>query len=295
MKLPEMQGVVERRLLVNYRVDAGLAASLLPAAFRPQLVNGWAVAGICLIRLGQLRPRWWPSSLGRRSENAAHRIAVEWETPDGTAAGVYIPRRDTNSMLNTLIGGRLFPGEHHRAHFRVHETENRLDVAFDSADGASSVDVAVEVADDLESHLFTDLDQASRFFQAGSLGYSATRRRDQFDGLELRTTAWRVEPARVTAVRSSFFADPHRFPPGSATLDCALVMRDVPVTWHALHPLGDQVHPRTSEPLLDRGRNARHPRPRRPVQHDDLPGLDHPHISAAPAPDHEVGGVTTMR
>ena len=45
-----MSSVIERRLLVNYRVDPGVARSLLPAPLRPQVVNGWAVAGICLIR-----------------------------------------------------------------------------------------------------------------------------------------------------------------------------------------------------------------------------------------------------
>lgn len=241
MRLPELEGVVERRLLVNYRVDPDVAARLLPAPFRPELVDGSAVAGICLIRLGQLRPARGPRLTGGlRSENAAHRIAVEWDTPDGTATGVYIPRRDTASLLNTLLGGRLFPGDHHRARFTVQETDRNLRVAFESTDGTASVDVSVEVADDLgPSRLFGSVDEASQFFRNDSVGYSATRRCDRLDGIELRTNAWRVEPARVTAARSSFFDDLDRFPPGSATLDCALLMRDVPVTWHALDPLDD--------------------------------------------------------
>ena len=51
MRLPNLEGLVERRLLVNYRVDPEVATRLLPSPFRLQLVNGWAVAGICLIRL----------------------------------------------------------------------------------------------------------------------------------------------------------------------------------------------------------------------------------------------------
>ncbi|MEA2492488.1 MAG: hypothetical protein QOJ29_399 [Thermoleophilaceae bacterium] len=38
--------------------------------------------------------------LGLRSENASHRIAVEWDTAVGIRTGVYIPRRDTGSGLN---------------------------------------------------------------------------------------------------------------------------------------------------------------------------------------------------
>jgi hypothetical protein len=234
MRIRELQGNIERRLLVNYRVDADVATRLLPEPFRPQLVGGVAVAGICLLRLGELRPQRVPRALGRWSENAAHRIAVEWDTPEGTATGVYIPRRDTESILNQAVGGRVFPGEHHRARFHITESDDRLRVEFESHDGSAFADVSVEVAAELESDVFADLATASRFFEAGGVGYSATSRRDRVDGLELRTHAWRVAPARVMAARSSFFDDPGRFPAGSATLDCALLMRNVPATWHAL-------------------------------------------------------------
>jgi hypothetical protein len=238
MRAPNLVGVVERRLLVNYRADPDVTARVLPAPLRPQLVNGWAVAGICLLRLGQLRPRAVPAILGTRSENAAHRIAVEWDTPDGIATGVYIPRRDTGSVVNVLVGGNLFPGTHHRAWFDVDESPAELRVGFTSADRGATVRVHARVADELTgSHLFADAADASEFFRRGSVGYSVTAEEGCLDGLELRTDAWRVDPVEVVSARSSFFDDGGLFPPGSATLDCALVMRDVPVTWHPLPPM----------------------------------------------------------
>jgi len=235
MKMPEIDALVAWRLLVNYRVNVEVAARLLPAPFRPQLVDGWAVAGICAMRLDRSRPRGVPAFLGRGSVNAAHRIAVEWDGPDGATTGVYIPRRDTASALNSFIGGRFFPGEYQRARFTTRETWGGLHVTFESADGSAAGDVKVEPASELgSSMLFSDLRQASDFFKKGSVGYSATSGGDCLDGMELRTDAWEVEPVRVLAARSSYFEDPSSFPPGSATLDCALLMRDVPVTWHAL-------------------------------------------------------------
>jgi hypothetical protein len=232
-----MSSIVERRLLVNYRVDPEAAASLLPAPLRPQLVNGWAVAGICLIRLGRLRPSWVPGWAGMRTENAAHRIAVEWDGTGGRQSGVYIPRRDSNSVATVLAGGRLFPGEHHRASFDVRETAQDLHVAFASTDGTAHVSIDVRVAQRLQgSALFADLREASDFFRRGSAGFSATRDSGRLDGLELRADRWVVEPAEVHAVCSSFFSDVRLFPPGSATLDCALLMRDIPVTWTATQP-----------------------------------------------------------
>jgi Uncharacterized conserved protein (COG2071) len=235
MKPPPLAGVVERRLLVNYRTDPAVTARLLPAPLRPQLVNGWSVAGICLIRLGRLRPRHVPGSLGLRSENAAHRIAVEWDTPGGVASGVYIPRRDSASPVTVTIGGRLFPGHHHRARFAVGETADDVRVAFTSADGTVAVRALVRLVRDwTPTTLFADLDQASDFFRQGAVGYSATRNGHCLDGLELRTGEWRVEPVEIRSAYSTYFDDTTRFPAGSATLDCALLMRNVPVTWNPL-------------------------------------------------------------
>lgn len=232
-----MLSVIERRLLVNYRVDPGVAASLLPAPLRPQLVNGWAVAGICLIRLGRLRPGWVPGWAGMRTENAAHRVAVEWDWMGGRRTGVYIPRRDSDSVVTVLAGGRLFPGEHHRASFDVRETTRELHVALASSDDTTHVRVDVRVAQRLHgSALFADLREASDFFRGGSAGLSATRDSGRLDGLELRADRWVVEPAEVISVCSSFFDDARLFPPGTAAIDCALLMREIPVTWNAIQP-----------------------------------------------------------
>jgi Uncharacterized conserved protein (COG2071) len=72
---------IERRLLVNYRIEPELVARLLPRPFRPQLVSGLAVGGVCFIRLGGLRAGHLPRVPWLVSENAAHRFAVEGTTP----------------------------------------------------------------------------------------------------------------------------------------------------------------------------------------------------------------------
>ena len=227
-----LDGIVERRLLVNYRVDPDVLRGLLPPAFRPQVVHGWGVAGICLIRMGSLRPHGLPSWTGVRSENAAHRVAVEW---DG-GSGVFIPRRDTGSRLNAAVGGRLYPVEQHLAHFDVHETGEEVRVAFTGRDGDVAASVHVRRTDEWTGgELFADLSEASAFFERGSHSYSARRRPgDRFDGLGLETDAWRVEPVEVVEAASSWFDDPVRFPPGSAVLDNALLMRNVRVGWRPL-------------------------------------------------------------
>ena len=146
MKLPTIQGIIKRRILVNYRADAKIIQNILPKGFRPKLHKGNAIAGICLIRLEHIRPRFMPEFIGMSSENAAHRIAVLWENEDGeTNEGVYVPRRDTDSFINSAVGGKLFPGEHNKANFEVSETENKIDFAMQSNDGKVSVKLKGEI------------------------------------------------------------------------------------------------------------------------------------------------------
>jgi len=233
MKIPVIRGVIDRRILVNYRVDAAVLESVLPAPFRPKLVRGVGMVGICLIRLKGLRPRFFPAGLGISSENAAHRAAVEWEDGGALREGVFVRRRDTNSWLNWGGGGRLFPGVHHHADFVVNESDGRFEVALRSDDKVTDMAVSARVAERLPgSSVFRSLHEASEFFQAGSLGYSVTSDPRRFEGLELRCERWRVEPLDVERVRSSVFDDESVFPKGSIEFDCALLMRGIEHEWH---------------------------------------------------------------
>jgi hypothetical protein len=238
MRLPAVAGVIRRRLLVNYRVDPEVIARHLPPPFLPKLHAGHAIAGICLIRLEQIRPRGLPRGLGVSSENAAHRVAVRWTDETGEREGVFVPRRDSSSLLNQLAGGRLFPGEHNAARFDVTESGGAISLAMTANDGGASVRVDARVADALPpGSVFASVGDASAFFEPGSLGYSASRRSDRLHGVVLRTKTWRVEPLAVERVFSSWFADPSRFPEGSVAFDHGLLMRDIEHEWEGTEDL----------------------------------------------------------
>jgi hypothetical protein len=247
MRLPVVAGWIERRVLLNYRVDANVLAELLPAPFRPKLVRDQGIAGICLIRLRQVRPRPLPALVGIASENAAHRIAVEWDGPDGVHQGVYVARRDTSNPFNVFAGGRFFPGIHRPARFQVREWAEGLSLSVASRDGSTRIAVRGTIAAAMPmGSVFGSLGEASEFFRSGSVGYSPSSN-GSFDGMELRTTGWRVEPLAVDLVESSYFDDRSRFPEGSIAFDHALLMRSVPHEWRAKDPIAArQAVPRLS-------------------------------------------------
>lgn len=235
MKLPKIEGVIRRRILVNFRIDPEVMQRQLPARFRPKLHAGFAIGGICLIRLEQIRPAGLPGLMGLSSENAAHRIAVLWDDETGkTQEGVFIPRRDTDSFLNQMAGGRVFPGEHHAAKFQVAGSGEEIDFEMKSKDGEVSVRIKAKVVVELpKGSGFGLLAEASKFFEPGSLGYSATGDSTRLDGLTLKTKTWRMEALEVQQVHSSYFGDEKKFPKGSVTFDCALLMRDIEHEWHS--------------------------------------------------------------
>ena len=176
--------------------------------------------------------------LGLGSENAAHRIAVEWDHEGQRREGVYIPRRDTLSQLNRLVGGRLFPGFHHHARFNVREREGRYQIVLDSDDRLTHLAIDARIADRMpRESAFRSLEEASAFFERGGLGYSATPTPGVFDGLELRSLNWSVEPLEIAHVESSFFDDRRRFPRGTVEFDSALLMRRIEHQWHAREPI----------------------------------------------------------
>lgn len=235
MKIPTIHGIIERRMLINYVAEPQVVEKILPKPFRPKLFNGKAIVGICLIRLKEIKPKGLPNCLGINSENGAHRIAVEWDENGVTREGVYIPRRDTNLKLNTLIGGRIFPGKHYYANFNVKEENNFYHLDFISSDKTSIYIDAKLVSEFNKNSIFKTLENVSLFFENGSIGYSPNG--NKFEGLKLDAYNWQVKPLDVLKIKSSFFEDETLFPKGSIQFDNAILMENIEHEWKSLNSI----------------------------------------------------------
>jgi hypothetical protein len=232
MKIPTIHGYIDRRILINFTADPETVKQIIPFPFRPKIYNGRAIVGICLIRLKHIKPKGLPDFMGVNSENGAHRIAVEWDENGETKSGVYIPRRDTSLKLNTLVGGRIFPGKHYYAHFNVEETNGTYHINFKSSDDTEILIDATETTLFNDRSVFATLENASDFFEKGDLGYSPNK--SKFDGLKLKAYKWEVRPLNVMNVKSSFFENEAHFPKGSVVFDNALLMTNIEHEWKSV-------------------------------------------------------------
>jgi hypothetical protein len=232
MKLPTIHGYIDRRILVNFTADPAVVSKIIPEPFHPKVYNGKAIVGICLIRLKNIKLKGLPDFVGISSENGAHRIAVEWEENGETKEGVYIPRRDTSLRLNTILGGRIFPGRHFLAKFNVKESQGNYHIDFTSSDNTTISIDAKESSQFNPNSIFKTLENVSDFFEKGAVGYSPNG--DKYEGLKLQAYKWQVQPLEVQNVHSSFYENEIIFPKGSVQFDNALLMTRVEHEWKSM-------------------------------------------------------------
>jgi hypothetical protein len=233
--VPKVEGIIARRILLNFRADIDMVQALLPRPFVVDTHQGAAIVGICLIRLEKLRPKGFPSQIGITSENAAHRVAVRYPQNREMKPGVFIWRRETDQKLVQMFGGKLFPGIHDAARFEVEEDDQGIHMEMHSSDGRTDVNFAASLTTDWRpTTAFDTLQEASAFFEQGSCGFSCSLRPDRVEGMKLRTFEWSMRPLNVELRKTAFYEDTKLFPKGSIEFDCGLIMQQVPHEWHEI-------------------------------------------------------------
>lgn len=233
--LPVVKGIIARRVLLNFRADPDIVQKLLPKPFVVETHQGFAIVGICLIRLEELRPKGLPAQFGIASENMAHRVAVRYPNNREMKPGVFIWRRETDQKLVQKFGGRLFPGVHHAARFSVQDDGDLIQMQVQSCDGKTDVRFSASSSQDWRAaSVFPTFAEASEFFRQGDCGFSCSLDGESVEGMQLKTMQWSLTALAVQLEASSFYFNPSRFPSGSIEFDCGLIMRRVPHEWHEI-------------------------------------------------------------
>jgi hypothetical protein len=234
MEMPVLNGMIDRRILINYSVNPDVVKALLPKHLDPLIINGFASAGICLLRLKNIGVKYSPSFLRITSENAAHRFLVKWTENGEEVHGVYIPRRDTDSLLNVWLARKIFSWPHYSAKFDVQEANGSYALKMTSKDANTHVQVRTELASSFATgSMFDSIEHASVCFQNCSLGFSPSTIPNQFKKIQLKTKTWAVKPLQVHELQSSFFSDRSLFPHNSIHFDNALLMEGIEHEWHS--------------------------------------------------------------
>jgi hypothetical protein len=224
--VPVLEGVVERRLVVHFRVDVDAARGLLPAGLAPIERAGRAVAGVTLVRLGRVRPRGLKPLGGLGVETMVHWLAARGE--DGRK-GLFRLRHDTESRLLAAFGG---PAAAHRARFEVVEDEKRLKVAVRTGGGAADFLAEVDWAAPFQATAsFASLAEAQRFFADLDGGFAAGRGQGWLGVLRLEPPSRQLAAVRLERARARLLEEGASLAAGAVTVDGALGARAEPFEW----------------------------------------------------------------
>lgn len=102
-----------------------------------------------------------------------------------------------------------------------------------SGDQKIEVSFTGEISDDFpKTSIFSSLNEASKFFEAGSLGFSVAKDAKRLHGILLQIDDWKVSPFEMTFVYSSFYNDESTFPKKTIEFDHALYMHNIAHEWH---------------------------------------------------------------
>lgn len=225
--LPAMDATIERRIFVTYRADPDAVRPLVPERYDLRLTDGWAIGGVCLLRLGNTRPRHMPRWVGVSSENAAHRISIVG--PDGEPA-IWSPRRDTDSHLTARLGRTLYPSAPGTARFDIGQDDERFNVQAVDADGHTVASIDATRTDALATtSVFADVAALDDYYRSTRHGYSPTSDPESDGCITVDFEQGEITPLAVRRSHSTVF-DP-LVAAGSAALDHVVLMRQLSSTW----------------------------------------------------------------
>lgn len=213
------RGLIRQRVLLTYRVDEEWLQRQLPPGFVPTIVDGTALAGLCLLRWEALRPAGLPAWAGFPVDG----IAERWFAHRAGRAhqpGVVIPRRWVRgraaaTLTRLVAGGHAEPTRvsflRHGEQLRVRTLEGPL------------VDVTVAPAPELSSTALFGGDAAAveALHATAKRGWSGCGNASIAATDMVADAAWDAHPAAAVAVRQDVLPD-------HAVLDHALVMERVP-------------------------------------------------------------------
>jgi len=222
---PAVSGVVESRILVNFRVGLDTLDTVLPEPFRGREVGetGVGIGTVCFTKVTKARPWFVPESLSVGFETATHRISAAVEGEGGTTFCVYVPQREVSSRFCSVVGGFLLPTDFDRAEFQTKENDGARLIRADGIKFAGAKMYETDRDGVNDDSVFYSLESASKFLCEGGVEYSKSG--GGYGGVEFRTDETIIEPIDVTEAHSSYFEKM------GARFDSAFRMRDVEGKW----------------------------------------------------------------
>lgn len=239
MKRSTVKGLIDWKILINYKVELSVLQQYLPKPFFPRSIRGFGLVGIAVTKQKGVRSIGRPAPLGLNAMLVEHQAAVTWEDGGRLRHGLYIPRRDTSSLLQLMMGDRLSGGLHHLARIRARIRQDRYVV---SMRGMNQEGVRAKLMAKLTDRfpmgsVMKELETAVSFFESGKVAYSPLYKHSIFEGVEWNAQDFSIQPLRVERLEGNYWEEIAGFPKKSIFFDHAILIQGAPYQWNHMPEL----------------------------------------------------------
>lgn len=180
-RLPPVRALVKERIIFTYRLPPEHLKKLLPVPWlMPQLVDGSAIASVCVLRLSNIVPGQVPTFLGARSISTARRYGVLDQRNEGSPA-VFVTERTTSSVLGSFLTAVGFSARHQHLPTRIRRDGHSSLITL----GKEKFRARVTPAQHWSSSLFPTIQTFSTFLAEGVRSYGTSRHAGRLTVLDL--------------------------------------------------------------------------------------------------------------
>jgi hypothetical protein len=230
-----VEAYFRRSLVLTYAMPGGILAPLVGPGLELDTYDDWAFLAIAIVETRDLRPRGFPTWLGRDFFLSGYRVFARFlRAGKQTLRGLRILRSDTDRATMVRLGNLFTQYKYRHANVEVTDDRGCFRIRIRTPEREADLDVTA----DLESRPaplpagspFRTMEDARRF--AGPLPYTFsydehTKKMVVIKGLR---EAWNPEPVRVD-VKEATYLDGAPFAGADVRLANAFYVRDVPYAW----------------------------------------------------------------
>ncbi|MCA9780319.1 MAG: DUF2071 domain-containing protein [Candidatus Eremiobacteraeota bacterium] len=229
----EIEAYFDYSLVLTFALPAELLQSMLPDRLEVDKHDDLGFIAIALVQTKSLRPKGFPSWLGRDFFLSGYRIFCRFQTEQRRLRGLKILRSDTDRLMMVLLGN-LFTGyAYHRVRVFEKRTDSDLEIRVESRDGQTDLALRASTEDPAlpETTPFKDWREARKW--CGPLPFTFSPRQDgKMVVVQGVRGEWQPKPVEVDIQKVSFF-EQDVFRGVTPRLANAFLVERVPYHWKA--------------------------------------------------------------
>lgn len=230
-----VEAYFRRSLVLTYAVPKSALADFVDPGLELDTYDEWGFLAIAMVQTEGLRPRGFPTWLGRDFFLSGYRIFTRFHRPgQSTLRGLRILRSDTDRAMMARLGN-LFTKYHYRlAQVSVSASPESLAVSVRTPQSEADLELEADLTS-IPAALppgspFRSLEDARKFAGPLPFTFSYDASRQRMVVIKGVRTEWNPQPVRVEVRRATFLESP-RFSQVDVRLANAFYLEGVPYTW----------------------------------------------------------------